>query len=427
MAGTDVLMQHNPPREWAPGIWTLGGQGNTLVVSLGDSLLMVDAGPGKEVTARMIAELRALSPLPVSHIVYSHGHVGYNNGVQDWLDDAARRGHPPPQLVAHQRVPVRYRRYRETAGLQSYSNTRQFRSPYPADPPAHWYRMPTVTYETRLLIQGEGAPGAARHVVLLHAPSETDDATALWVPDCRLLYGSCAMIKSLPNAGTPYRIHRHPRRWLRTLESFLLLDPAILVPEFGRPLTDAGDIHEAIATPIAGLRWLIDEVTRRMNRGEGEAQIVHEIRPPPEIFEHRFMKQGYGCIDYLVRDIWRGENGWWDRNVTTLHPARRADAANARYRALPDPARVLAHAQALAAQGHWQRALHVVDLLALADDTLPLVAGARALKAELLERRATQMTSAVSRQVMLSSAEELRGEPIGAIDIRRGDQPFNWT
>ncbi len=59
MSGTDVLMQNNPPREWAPGVWTVAGQGNTLVVSLGDSLLVVDAGPGKEITARMIAVARA--------------------------------------------------------------------------------------------------------------------------------------------------------------------------------------------------------------------------------------------------------------------------------------------------------------------------------------------------------------------------------
>lgn len=419
MAGTDVLMVKSPIHAWADGVWTVGGQGNSLAIDLGEGLLLVDTGPGGEVTARMIENVRAASPLPVTHIVYSHGHMGYNNGVRDWFADAAARGHPPPVVLAHARLPVRYRRYQETAGLQSYSNTRQFRSPYPARPPAHWFRMPDVVYDDVHLVAG-----ARRRVLLVHAPSETDDATAVWVPDARLLYGSCAVIKSLPNAGTPYRIRRDPIRWAGTLERLLALDPAILVPEFGRPLTDRDPIREALEIPAKALRWLRGEVLARMNRGMDVVGIVHDIDLPPEWFSHRFMKPGYGCAEYLIREIWRIEAGWWDRNPTSLHPASRDDAANARYDALPDPARVLAQARALAAAGEWQRTLAVVDLLALATPDRPLVAEARELKAATLQRRAQQMTSAVSRQVMLSASEELRGLPIGSTDERPG---FAWV
>lgn len=422
MAGTDVIMQKNPIAEWAPGVWTIGGVGNTVAVSTGDGVVIVDAGPGKAVTRRLIDDLRSVTPLPVTHIVYSHGHLGYNNGVQDWIDDAAARGHAPPTVVAHERLPVRYRRYRETGGLQSVMNTRQFRTPYPADPPRHWFRMPDITYRTEHLIAG-----TRRNVIVMHAPSETDDASALWIPDARLLYGGCAMIKSLPNAGTPYRTYRDPIRWAGTLDRFLALEPAILVPEFGRPLTDAGEIREAIEVPSKALRWLRAQLVERMNRGMTEAEILHDIALPAELFGHRFMKAGYGCPDYLIREIWRGENGWWDRNPTSLHPARPQHAADARYHALPDPARVLERARALADAGELQRALHLIDLLAPASPELAHVAQARRLKAAVLVRRAEQMSSAVSRQVMLSSAEDLLGREIGALDRERGDVGFEWV
>ena len=100
MGVTNILMMKKAWAEWAPGVWTLGGQGNSLAVSTGEGIVLVDAGPGGEITARMIACLRECTDLPLSHIVYSHGHMGYNNGVRDWLIDAYERGHPAPLVVA---------------------------------------------------------------------------------------------------------------------------------------------------------------------------------------------------------------------------------------------------------------------------------------------------------------------------------------
>jgi uncharacterized sulfatase len=415
-------MKRHPAHEWAPGAWTLGGQGNSLAVRTGDGVVLVDAGPGGDVTARMIANLRDVTALPLTHIVYSHGHLGYNNGVQDWFDDAARRGHPPPVVVAHERVPPRYRRYRETAGIQAYTNTRQFRTPYPAEPPARWFRLPDVTFRDEHLIAG-----SERTVRVLHAPSETDDAIALWLPDVRLLYGGPAVIKALPNAGSPFRTLRDPVRWARTLERLAELRPAIVVPEFGRPLTDPDEAMQALTVPARGLRWVRDEVVRRMNVGMPLERILHDLDPPAELFGHPMMKPTYGCLDYLVQEVWRSENGWWNRNATHLHPARRQDAADARARALPDPSGVLARAEALAQRGELQRSLQVVDLLALASPELPCVPQARALKARILDARAAQMTSVVSKHLMLSEAELLRGEPIGATDRAAGRASFEWT
>ena len=46
-----------------------------------------------------------------------------------------------------------------------------------------------------------------------------------------------------------------------------------------------------------------------------------DITYPPELFDHPWMRPVYGDPDYIVRDLYREENGWWDRNPTTLHPA----------------------------------------------------------------------------------------------------------
>lgn len=419
MNANDILMMKQGLVEHARGVFTVGGQGNSLVVDLGESLLLVDAGPGGEITQRMIAQVRSGIDKPVSHIVYSHGHMGYNNGVQQWLDEALQRGDPVPRTLAHERVPHRYRRYRETAGLQAYTNERQFRTPYPKEPPAHWFRMPDQTYASRLVVEGRDC-----RVELLHAPSETDDGTAVWVPDARTLYGSNAFIKTCPNSGSPYRIQRDVMRWAVTLDMFLALDPAVLIPEFGKPLETRKEIREALEIPAHAMRYLREEVVLRMNQGMGELEILHDIALPEDLFSHPFMRPIYGCAEYIIRDIWRSENGWWNRNATDLHPAAPDAAAQAVYQALPDPQRVLDHARRLRAEGKVQLALHVVDLLALADEGEPLVDEARALKATLCHERAPQVTSVVSRNLYLSSADELLKRPIGATE---GQRKAQWT
>lgn len=420
MSGTNVLMVRREAREVSPSIWTLGGQGNSLLIDHGEGVLLVDAGPGKEVTAAMIDSVRKVTQKPVTHIVISHGHMGYNFGVVQWNAHAASRSEPEPVLVGHERVSARYLRYRETAGLQAYTNTRQFRTPYPADLPPEWFIAPQLSYQQSLQIRG-----SEREIVLLHAPSETDDATAVWVPSEGLLYGSCACINSCPNVGSPYRIARDPLRWAATLEVFHALRPRVLVPEFGRTLTDSVEIEEALTVPVQAIRWLRAEVVRRMNKGMSENEILHDIDYPDELFGNRFMRPVYGCPDYMVREIWRMENGWWDRNPTNLHPAPATQVATEILELIGDPQHVLDKSRALAKAGQLQMALHIVDLLALGPIQHPSVVAARSLKSGLLRARAAEMTSTVSRQLMQSEADVLLGIPVGASDVDAGG--FSWT
>jgi len=96
------------------------------------------------------------------------------------------------------------------------------------------------------------------------------------------------------------------------------------------------------------------------------------------------------------------------------------------FAAIGDPGRVLDHTRALHSQGRTQLALHVIDLVALAPGDSPEIAEARALKATLLRARSAQMTSAVSRQILLSEAELLMGLEIGALDTAPGEEKFEW-
>jgi alkyl sulfatase BDS1-like metallo-beta-lactamase superfamily hydrolase len=419
--GLDVLVRSETFTNLVPGVHTIGGQGNSLAIETARGVIVVDAGPGGGVTRAMIARLRELTAAPVFAIAYSHGHVGYNAGAPLWIEHAASRGEARPLLIAQSGVPARYRRYLETAPLQAWLNGRQFRKAMrPAGPEA--FPMPDQTFDTRLVIDG-----GDRRVELLSAASETDDAIAVWLPETRFLYGGPAIIRSIPNVGTPLRTLRDPIRWANTLERLHALQPLVVLPEFGKPITAPQDVDDTFQIPIRAMRYLRDAVVARMNAGMSEAEILHDMEYPEALFGHKYMRPIYGDPPYIVREIWRTENGWWDRNPSHLHPAQPAKAAAAVLAALADPGAVLTEARRLQAAGEYQLALHVIDLLALAGPVCETTRAAVALKAALCRQRATQLTSIVSRQILLSSAEDLLGLPIGSTASEDPPANFSWN
>mgnify|MGYP001217038457 FL=1 len=384
----------------APGLHILRGQGQSFVAETDAGLVVIDAGPGGKVTQGMIDALRQLSDAPVHALCYSHGHIGYNSGVPVWLEHARQRGEPAPRLIAHANLPRRYARYRETQALQHRMAEIQFnRAPGFFDQrlPMH---DPTETFGERLVI-GSGE----QRVELFWAPSETDDAIALWHPGQRLLYGGPALLDSIPNIGTPFRTLRDTVRWAGTLEAMAALRPVTAVREFGPLIAGEDEVQRVLLHTARALRWLRAEVVRLMNEGRNEQQVLAAMHYPDELFAVPWMKPTYGDPSYIVRDIYRSENGWWDRNPTTLHPEPPEAVGEAVAAAIADKAAVIASAQALADAGRWQLALHVIDLLATASGAAPEIAQARQLKAHWLRERARQVASYVSRNLYRVGAD----------------------
>jgi alkyl sulfatase BDS1-like metallo-beta-lactamase superfamily hydrolase len=138
-----------------------------------------------------------------------------------------------------------------------------------------------------------------------------------------------------------------------------------------------------------------------------DVEILHDITYPPEYFEQPWSNQIYGCPDWIVRDIYRSENGWWDRNPTNLHPARPDLAARAIFEAISGPKKVLEKVRMLRDSNEIQLALHVVDLLALASGEESEILEAKKLKSELLHLRAKEVPSIVSKNLYLSHADNL--------------------
>ena len=399
-----VLHGEVKARTCHPGVHILGGMGNTTAFETEQGYVLIDAGFNEAMAAGFMQALQEIKAAPIHSIVYSHGHAGYNNAAWYYQEMASEKGEPAPQIVAHKNLPLRYQRYDETWQLQHYLNGMQFRMSFDGrEKTRHTY--PTVTFQDRLRLNLGN-----RAVEVIWAPSETDDSVAVWLPDEKVLYTGPAVIAACINIGTPLRTQRDDKRWVKTLENFAALEPEVLIPNFGKVVKGKDEIQFMLNNMAEGLRYLRREVTERMNRHMTDVEILHDIEYPAEYFEQPWSAPLYGCPDMIVRDIYRSENGWWDRNPTNLHPAHPGAAASAVLAAISDSKAVLDKAENLMEAGEVQLALHVIDILALAPDDDDDVKAAKKLKSKLLHLRSKNVPSIVSSNLYLSLADSLDKE-----------------
>jgi alkyl sulfatase BDS1-like metallo-beta-lactamase superfamily hydrolase len=399
-------------REIAPGVHFLAGFGNTTFLVGDQAAAVID--PGLYVNGpRVVAELRAITDLPVRYVAYTHGHYDHAFGTPAILDDAHARGHDAPDIVGHVNVAKRFERYAKTSGHLAQTFDLQFASWGPAGGDVvrkARYCPPTVEFEDRITLDGLGGlPFELRHGL-----GETDDHSWAWVPDRRVIVGGDFIVSSLPNAGTPFRVQRYVPEWADALEEMASVEPALVVSGHGDVFGD--DAAEMLHTTARALRWLDAEVVRRINDGQWQEQILAEVQLPPELEGSPYLQPLYGCTAFAIHDLLRRYMGWYDGNPSMLFPSRQSEIAREVVALAGGADAILERADALAASGaiaDAQLALHLVDFVV--SDAGPRAEEARARKAALLDARADGERSFVASNVLRSAAtlERARLEPPG--------------
>jgi uncharacterized sulfatase len=165
------------------------------------------------------------------------------------------------------------------------------------------------------------------------------------------------------------------------------------------------DAQAMLLTTARALRWLEDEVVRRLNAGQWHEEIVQAVDLPDDLARSPYLQPLYGCPTFAVHSILRRYTGWYDGNPSTLFPSSRAAIAGEVLALAGGSKAVLDRARMLASEGHrdaLQRALHLLDFVIFGSGDEELEA--RRLKADLLGARAEQETSFIARNILQSAA-----------------------
>ena len=367
---------------------------NVSAVATPAGLVLVDSG-SQLLAAQAHDAVRGWRQDRVDTIVFSHGHIDHVFGVDLYEADAAAGGRPAPRVIAHDRVPARFARYRLTAGYNAVINQRQFGLAgleWPVD-----HRQPDVTYSDRLDLDIGG-----ERFELHHARGETDDHTWTWIPGRKLLCCGDFFIWASPNCGNPQKVQRYPREWAIALREMAAVGAETLLPGHGLPISGEARVKTALSDAAELLESLHEQTVALMNQGATLDEVVRTVRAPAHLLEKPYLRPIYDEPEFIVRNTWRLYGGWYDGNPAHLKPPADAAVAAEIAALAGGPGRLAARASELAMAGEFRLAGHLAQLAAEAAPNDRVIAATRA---EVFAAMAAAEASVMSRGVFRWAAE----------------------
>lgn len=367
--------------EVADGIALVEAFSHVVAFRTGDGLVLFDTSL-EAFGGGVLKSLRKWSDEPVAHICYTHGHADHVGGTGAFVCEACERNRPRPQIIGHENVSPRFRRYELTNGYNFTINARQFapaqelrmgmsegnKDGTPPLPPRFgpdpWVN-PDITFRDSM----EFRSGDLRFE-LRHAIGETDDHLWAWVPEHKAICSGDFVTWVFPNAGNPQKVQRFPLEWARALREMAAKEPELLLPAHGLPIAGKERIATVLDTIASALEFLVSRSLEMMNAGARLDDLIHGVKLPSHFMNKPYMKPVYDEPEFIIHNIWRLYGGWYDGNPSRLKPAPDAVLAAEMAQLAGGVARLSARAEELAATGReedMRLACHLVEMAALAE------------------------------------------------------------
>jgi glyoxylase-like metal-dependent hydrolase (beta-lactamase superfamily II) len=353
--------------------------GNVHLVLTTRSVVVIDTTESVRGARAVLAELRQAWALPVSHIIYTHFHGEHVGGATAFHTPATR-------VVAQRNLPE------ELARQDRLRHA-------PRRKAANGYVPPDVLFDDRHRFEEGGVA-----FELSHAPGETADHLAVWLPGAKVLFCGDLFYNSFPLLSGPRAPDQPVLAWAESLERLRALGAEHLVPAHGRPLAGAAAIDAALGNYAEAIRFVHDETVRGIREGVALEHLRNRVQLPGRLARLPYLQERYGTVAWSVNGIFRQYTGWSPVNPKDLDPSPRHVLCRALVEACGGSAALNAQARQALEEGRNQLALELADVVlgAGADGS------ARALRAEALRRLAGAARSRVARDLYRAA---LRGSP----------------
>jgi len=390
---------------------------HSVVLDTGDGMVAFDTSAGN--TGREVVEqISHWRSQPVTHLMYTHGHVDHVGGSREF---AARWN--SPVVVGHTNVAHRFDRYEQTNDWNRDINLRQFGgiradlnlglitndgtagdlAPAASERPWKSF-LPQGTLRPTLEVENHHSLKVGDAVIEAHhARGETDDHLWFWLPDTRTIMAGDFLIWNFPNAGNPQKVQRYPGEWAAALRAMGAMQPDLIVPAHGLPITGTERIQRVLNDIASALEYLVSTVVDLMNGGATLDEIIHSVSLPSDTLALPYLRPLYDEPEFVVRNIWRMYGGWWDKAPSRLKPAPDAQLAEVISRMAGGPEALLEEAERAAVANDLRIACHLADIAGWAAPDNPDIHARRA--AVYLQRRKSE-PSLMAKGIFAAAAKE---------------------
>ena len=261
--------------------------GNVTAVIGAYAILVVDTGQFLDNARRIVADIRALSPKPVTHIVNTHWH-----GDHLLANQVFKEAFPGARIVAHPFTIAegakRYADYAEKTGKQLPILIDQARKR--AEDPAStadeklWltrtvecadkvlpdvamirYTPPDTPVDGEMRVDLGGIEAVIRHIGTGNTPGDL----VVWIARDRVVASGDMVVAPVPYAIGSAGVEA----WARTLGELRRIGAAVIVPGHGPVMRDAGYLRDVEELLIATRTQLGDMLARGVSRADAARQL----------------------------------------------------------------------------------------------------------------------------------------------------------
>ena len=412
----------------APNVYTASGYdaANISMIIGTDGVVLIDAGKFTHNSEEVYKEFRKITKLPITGIIYTHGHGDHTQGSPAFLKENT------PKIWAAEN----FGRENDFPTAAAFVNPRGHRQNGMTLSPEVRINngVAPLVYPGGKFIGGEAQKAAAKSqyipfdksvvtnfvkddeetitisgitLKLIRTYGETNDHLLIWYPEQKVIFPGDQFYKSFPNLyairGTEYR---DVLKWIDALDTALEYPAEAMAQGHTRPIVGAESVKEAITLMRDAIKYTFDKTIEGMNKGMTPDELVEYAKLPDHLANHPNLYPYYGRQEWAIRNIFNGYLGWFDGNATSLCPLPVKTEAEKFAAAVGGVAKLEALAKTALAEKDYQWCAELCDrLITLA----PNKKDYKLIKADALNGLADNNETATARNYYNTSANELRG------------------
>lgn len=411
----------------ADNVYTASGYdaANITMIIGTDGAVLIDAGKFVHNSEVVYAEFRKITDLPITGIIYTHGHGDHTQGSPAFLKDNT------PEIWAAESF-GRENEFPTAAGFVNPRGHRQNGMTLAPEVRINNGVAPLV-YPGGKFVGGEEQAQIAKsqyipfdknvitnfvsddkqtitisgiELELVRTYGETSDHLVIWYPEKKIIFPGDQFYKSFPNLyairGTEYR---DVLKWIEALDIVLEYPAEAIAQGHTRPIVGKENVKQAVTNMRDAVKFVFDKTIEGMNKGMTPDELVEYVVLPEHLTNDANLVQYYGRIEWAVRNIFNGYMGWFDGNATTLCPLPTKVEAEKFAELVGGIDKLEAAAKSAVKDGDYQWAAELSDrLIALDPDNKSY----KLIKADALNGLADNLETATGRNYYNTSANELR-------------------